>query len=118
LKDGSKKYSWSVSNPINNYGVNINIEIMFLRKYKGEKGDLDCTYYVLRDNLAKPKNNLKMSHACCRLWALVWTLSFYEDSYKLVEAPYLGMEHQSSVTYGNGLRMAIVAEIWVVLAGD
>ena len=26
---------------------------------------------------------------------------FYEDSYKLVEAPYLGMEHQSSVTYGN-----------------
>jgi len=26
---------------------------------------------------------------------------FYEDSYKLVEVPYLGMEHQSSVTYGN-----------------
>jgi hypothetical protein len=33
-----------------------------------------------------------------------WTLSFYEDSYKLVEAPYLGMEHQSSVTYGNGFK--------------
>ena len=27
-----------------------------------------------------------------------------EDSYKLVEAPYLGMEHQSSVTYGNGYQ--------------
>lgn len=26
---------------------------------------------------------------------------FYEDSFKLVEVPYLGMEHQSSVTYGN-----------------
>jgi aminopeptidase N len=26
---------------------------------------------------------------------------FYEDGYKLVEVPYLGMEHQSSVTYGN-----------------
>jgi aminopeptidase N len=29
---------------------------------------------------------------------------FYEDGYKLVEAPYLGMEHQSSVTYGNGFK--------------
>ena len=26
---------------------------------------------------------------------------FYEDGYTLVEAPYLGMEHQSSITYGN-----------------
>ena len=26
---------------------------------------------------------------------------FYEDGFKLVEVPYLGMEHQSSVTYGN-----------------
>src|SRR5690606_38734948 len=30
---------------------------------------------------------------------------FYEDSYKLVEVPYLGMEHQSSVTYGNEYKM-------------
>ena len=29
---------------------------------------------------------------------------FYEDSYKLVQVPYLGMEHQSSVTYGNGFK--------------
>ena len=29
---------------------------------------------------------------------------FYEDGYKLVEVPYLGMEHQSSVTYGNGYQ--------------
>lgn len=29
---------------------------------------------------------------------------FYEDSYKLVEVPYLGMEHQSSVTYGNNYQ--------------
>ena len=26
---------------------------------------------------------------------------FYEDSFKIVEVPYLGMEHQSSITYGN-----------------
>ncbi|HSN60256.1 MAG TPA: M1 family aminopeptidase, partial [Ferruginibacter sp.] len=29
---------------------------------------------------------------------------FYEDGYKLVEAPHLGMEHQSAVAYGNGFQ--------------
>lgn len=29
---------------------------------------------------------------------------FYADGYKLVEVPYLGMEHQSSITYGNGYQ--------------
>ena len=56
-KDGTKTYNWYVSNPINNYGVNINIGdyVTFSEKFKGEKGDLDCTYYVLRDNLTKAK---------------------------------------------------------------
>jgi aminopeptidase N len=29
---------------------------------------------------------------------------FFEDGYKLVETPYLGMEHQSAVAYGNKYR--------------
>ena len=29
---------------------------------------------------------------------------FYEDGYKLVESPHLGMEHQSAVAYGNGFQ--------------
>ena len=29
---------------------------------------------------------------------------FKEDSYKLVESPYLGMEHQSAIAYGNAYR--------------
>ena len=104
LKDGTKTYNWYVSNPINNYGVNINVGdyVSFSEKYKGEKGDLDCTYYVLRDNLAKAKKQFqdvpKMLKAFEHWFG---PYPFYEDSYKLVEAPYLGMEHQSSVTYGN-----------------
>jgi aminopeptidase N len=104
IKDGTKTYNWYVSNPINNYGVNINVGdyVSFSEKYKGEKGDLDCTYYVLRDNLAKAKKQFqdvpKMLKAFEHWFG---PYPFYEDSYKLVEAPYLGMEHQSSVTYGN-----------------
>jgi len=34
---------------------------------------------------------------------------FYEDSYKLVDAPYAGMEHQSAVTYGNNYEFGYLA---------
>ena len=107
LKDGTTTYNWYVSNPINNYGVNINIGdyVAFSEKYKGEKGILDCQYYVLRNNLAKAKKQFqdvtKMLKAFEHWFG---PYPFYEDSYKLVEVPYLGMEHQSCVTYGNGFQ--------------
>ncbi len=100
-------YHWFVSNPINDYGVNINIGdyVRFSEHYKGEKGNLDMDYFVLRDNLVKAKTHFsdarKMMEAFEHWFG---PYPFYEDSYKLVEAPYLGMEHQSSVTYGNGYQ--------------
>ena len=107
-KDGTKTFNWYVSNPINNYGVNINIGdyVNFSEKYKGEKGDLDCSYYVLRDNLKTAKEHFKDAPKMLKaLENWFGPYPFYEDSYKLVETPYLGMEHQSSVTYGNGYKM-------------
>lgn len=105
--DGTKTWHWKVTNPINNYGVNINVGdyVHFGEKYKGEKGLLDMDYYVLSYNLDKAKEHFK--DAARTLEALEYWFGpypFYEDSYKLVEAPYLGMEHQSSVTYGNGYQ--------------
>ena len=104
-KNRTKTWNWFVSNPINNYGVNINIGdyVHFSEKFDGEKGPLDCDYWVLRDNLEKAKEHfkqVKMMLSAFEYW--FGPYPFYEDSYKLVEAPYLGMEHQSSVTYGNG----------------
>ena len=107
LKDGTKTYTWVVKNPINNYGVNINIGdyVTFSEKYKGEKGDLDCTYYVLKDNLTKAKEHFKDVPRMLKAFEHWFgPYPFYEDGYKLVEAPYLGMEHQSCVTYGNGYQ--------------
>lgn len=103
-KDGTKTYNWYVSNPINNYGVNINIGdyVTFSEKFKGKKGALDCTYYVLRDNLTKAKKHFQDVPRMLKAFEHWFgPYPFYEDSYKLVETPYLGMEHQSSVTYGN-----------------
>ena len=107
LKDGTRTFSWYVSNPINNYGVNINIGdyANFSEVFKGEKGDLDCDYYVLKDNLEKAKIHFKVVPQMLKAFEHWFgPYPFYEDSYKLVEAPYLGMEHQSSVTYGNGYQ--------------
>ncbi|MBK0368846.1 M1 family metallopeptidase [Flavobacterium agrisoli] len=103
-KDGTKTFNWYVSNPINNYGVNINIGdyVHFSEKFNGEKGILDCDYYVLKDNLAKAKKQFEDAPKMLKAFEHWFgPYPFYEDSYKLVEVPYLGMEHQSSVTYGN-----------------
>ena len=98
-------YNWFVANPINNYGVNINIGdyVHFSDTVYGERGALSCDYYVLRENLEKAKVQFRQAPkmlAAFEYW--FGPYPFYEDGYKLVEAPYLGMEHQSSVTYGNG----------------
>ncbi len=100
-------FSWKVVHPINNYGVNINIGdyVHFSEKYKGKKGVLDCDYYVLSYNLEKAKKQFKeVSRTLEAFEYWFGPYPFYEDSYKLVEVPYLGMEHQSSVTYGNGYQ--------------
>jgi aminopeptidase N len=106
-KNNTTTYNWFVANPINNYGVNINIGdyAHFSEVFNGEKGKLDCNYYVLKENLEKAK--IQFRQASMMLAAFEYWFGpypFYEDGYKLVEVPYLGMEHQSSITYGNGFR--------------
>lgn len=102
--DNTTTYHWFVNNPINNYGVNVNIGdyVHFSEKYQGEGGELDMNYYVLRDNLKKAKKQFKDAPKMMKAFEHWFgKYPFYEDGFKLVEVPYLGMEHQSSVTYGN-----------------
>ena len=95
---------WVVKNPINNYGVNVNIGdyVNFTDTYEGKNGTLDLNYYVLRDNVEKAQRQFKQVKPMLEAFEHWFgPYPFYEDSFKLVEVPYLGMEHQSSVTYGN-----------------
>ncbi len=105
--DTTKTWVWQVVNPINAYGVDINLGdyVHWGEKYKGEKGPLDMDYYVLRENEAKAKEQFKQAPMMMEAFEHWFgPYPFYEDGYKLVEAPYLGMEHQSSVTYGNNFE--------------
>ncbi len=102
--DGTATYTWAVVNPINNYDIipYIGKYVSWHEDYAGEKGRLDCDYWVLDYDLAKARQQFKQADSmlhCFEYW--MGPYPFYEDGYKLVEAPHLGMEHQSAVAYGN-----------------
>ncbi|MDO5974203.1 M1 family metallopeptidase [Flavivirga jejuensis] len=100
----TKTYRWFVNSPINNYGVNINIGdyANFSEVYDGQAGHLDMKYYVLKDNIERAKDHFKDAPKMMKAFEHWFgKYPFYADSFKLVEVPYLGMEHQSCVTYGN-----------------
>lgn len=106
--EGNKTtYTWQVKNPINTYSIipNIGKYVNFKDTFKGEKGTLDLDYWVLDYNLDKARKQfqqVKPMLSAFEYW--FGPYPFYEDSYKLVDAPYLGMEHQSNVAYGNGYQ--------------
>ena len=107
LEDGTKTWHWFVSNPISNYVININVAdyVHFSETYQGEKGDLSMDYYVMPENLEKAKKQFKDAPRMMEAFEYWFgPYPFYEDGYKLVEVPSTGMEHQSSVTYGNGYK--------------
>jgi aminopeptidase N len=102
-----KTFHWEVLNPINNYGVNVNIGnyVNFSEKYQGKFGVLDLDYWVLphqKDAAMKHFKEARRTIEAFEHW--FGKYPFYEDSFKLVTVSYPGMEHQSSVTYGNWFR--------------
>ena len=95
---------WFVSYPINNYNVTLNIGDYehFSEVYVSEKDTLRMDYYVLHDNLEKAKEHFKQVKPMMECFENYFgAYPFWNDGYALVETPYLGMEHQSAIAYGN-----------------
>ena len=102
--DGTTTYEWFVVNPINNYDVAVNAAYYahFSDAYEGERGKLTLDFYPLDyhvDTAKKQFQQVKPMLQCFESW--FGPYPWYEDGYKLVETPHLGMEHQSAVAYGN-----------------
>ena len=100
-------YGWIVKNPINNYNIipYIGKYVNWKEAYDGEKGKLECNYWVLDYNLEKAKEQFKQVPMMLKAFEHWFgPYPFYEDGFKLIEAPHLGMEHQSAVAYGNGFK--------------
>lgn len=103
-KKRTKTFHWFVNNPINNYGVNLNVGdyVNWNEIYHGEKGELDVAYWALKEDEKKARKQFQDVPRMLKAFEHWFgPYPFYEDGYQLVQAPYLGMEHQSSITYGN-----------------
>jgi len=106
--DGYTQHNWFVSNPINNYDVSFYIGnyAHWSDSYTGENGPLSIDYWSLKEDSTQARKHwdadVKPMLKSFEYW--FGPYPFYKDGYKLVQAPHLGMEHQSAVAYGNGFK--------------
>lgn len=98
-------YIWEVKSPINSYNITMNVGKYQEYKdvYKGLNGDLKLQFWFLEQHQAQAKNHLLLEAKEMLKAFEYWfgPYPFYEDGYKLIETPFLGMEHQSGIAYGN-----------------
>ena len=100
LKNGYTRWDWEVKNPINTYDITLNIADY--AHIHDSMNDLSLDYYVLKENEEKARKQFEQVKPMITCFESKFgKYPFTQDGYKLVETPYLGMEHQSAVAYGN-----------------
>jgi aminopeptidase N len=111
LGDGYTRWDWKVHYPINNYDVSLNIGSYV--HFADQLGDLSLDYYVLPEDLEKAKVQFTQTKGMLEAFQHYFgPYPFVKDGYKLIEAPYAGMEHQSAVTYGNLFKNGYLGRDW------
>jgi aminopeptidase N len=107
-KNGTKNWNWFSSTPINNYNVMFYIGPYQAIDYDytsvtGEK--FPFTVWVLPESLEKAKAHAPEFLQQMKVQEeLIGPYPFRIDKYAVVEAPHLGMEHQTAIAYGYGWK--------------
>ena len=104
LKSKVNISSWFVSYPINNYNVTLCAAdyAYFSDYYLSKRDTLFLDYYVLTYNETIAKEHFKQVKPMLECFEEYFgQYPFINDGFSLVETPYLGMEHQSAIAYGN-----------------
>jgi len=104
--DSSSVYKYGVSYPINHYNITFNAadyqswsDTMRLPE---SRSILPMTFYALRQDFQKAKIQWAQSKKIIRVLSESFgDYPFVKDGYKVVQTPYLGMEHQSCIAYGD-----------------
>jgi len=111
LGDGYTRWDWHVSYLINNYDVALNIGSYV--EFSDKLGELPLDFYVLPEDLDKAKVQFAQAKGMLEAFQHYFgEYPFAKDGYKLIEVPYLGMEHQSAVAYGNGFKNGYMGRDW------
>jgi aminopeptidase N len=111
LGDGYTRWDWHVSYPINSYDVSLNIGNYV--HFDDKLGNLPLDFYVLPEDLEKARTQFAQAKGMLEAYQHYFgEYPFIKDGYKLIEAPYSGMEHQSAVTYGNLFENGYLGRDW------
>ena len=111
LGDGYTRWDWHVSYPINNYDVSLNIGNY--QHFSDQLGDLALDFYALPEDLDKAKTQFAQAKGMLEAYQHYFgEYPFQNDGYKLIDAPYSGMEHQTAVTYGNHFTNGYLGRDW------
>lgn len=101
-------FRWRVKSPINHYGISFYIGkfVHLSGKYNGKNGLLSTDFWVLDYNRQKAIEHLmpQTDSTLVVLENCFGPYPFYNDGFKMVDAPYIGMEHQSAIAYGSSYR--------------
>lgn len=101
------RYDWAVTYPINNYAVSLNIGdyAPYRDSYVSGRDTLILHYYPLAAHADKAKAHFEQVKPMMKCYEEKFgRYPFWRDGYALVETPYLGMEHQSGIAYGNNYQ--------------
>jgi len=111
LGDGYTRWDWLVQYPINNYSVSVNIGKY--EHWSDRVGDLSLDFYALPEDLERAKKQFAQAKGMIDAFQHYFgDYPFKKDGYKLIQAPYSGMEHQSAVTYGNRFANGYLERDW------
>ena len=111
LGDGYTRWDWLIQYPINNYDVSLNIGNY--QHFSDRLGSLPLDFYALPEDLEKAKKQFAQAKGMIEAYQHYFgEYPFRKDGYKLIEAPYSGMEHQTAVTYGNHFANGYLERDW------
>ncbi len=117
--DKSSTYVWSMELPINNYSLVFNAAPYALVKdsVKSVAGQvIPIHYYVLPENKDKaPKLIAEQKKYLAFMEKYCGPFPFRRVKCGIVETPHLGMEHSTSIAYGNRYRFAPDGLDWLLL---
>lgn len=115
--DGTRTWVWRVSSPINAYNITFNAAPFrkIETEYESVTGEsFPVTYWVLPEHFDKGEKLFpEMLRHLRFLEETLGPYPFRGEKHGVVEAPYLGMEHQTAITYGNNFDLERFGFHWV-----
>tara|TARA_B100000795_G_scaffold266661_1_gene250222 strand:- start:46913 stop:48643 length:1731 start_codon:yes stop_codon:yes gene_type:complete len=119
LENEKLKFNWATSYPINNYNITYYVGdfVEIKDTLNAIRGLVNVSHYVLRDNEQIATDHFQQVHDIFHFYEKTFgPYSWVKDGFKLVEAPYAGMEHQTAIAYGSDYKnKAIVHSDYIIL---